>query len=416
CCVKLNHQRFSHHKTSSSLASFQRDMSIPPQLIRVKRKRDDEVPVTFLQFDEAHKRHRVNSNWAYRRRDATSPTHPKPAVASEKPVIHTSPPRRCRRKASPAGPPALSRPSSPAGSAELRRFHISRWAPWAKENPAPGAGVSKHRGAAVFVERGQNRVRRGKTASQDVMDVDCEQEKAAGPSAVQTRHLKRAGETNKAARRSDEARTQAPLPASLMNRDTHDMDQIAADMNKWVLDEIGASLKSAEAERREVKLEPKAPAERYHERQREVDSVMDDAGDDDDDDDDWIMEEYVRIPADSVAIDVLPSDIGVLVLGDDDGDLFFFGSQDDDEEEAEDDEDENAENHYAADYPEDEVESDDEYNIRPYNYRVSAVSDDEEFDQEGCSDDDLRLDSDDDDEAKMERIRAYMKHHRSALG
>ncbi|RDA84530.1 hypothetical protein CP532_1496 [Ophiocordyceps camponoti-leonardi (nom. inval.)] len=398
-------------------------MSIPPQLIRVKRKRDDEVPVTFLQFDEAHKRHRVNSNWAYRRRDATSPTHPRPPVPVEKPVIHTSPPRR-RRKPSPARPPAPPPPSSPAGSAELRRFHISRSVPSANKNAALRAGVSKQGGAvpAVFVERGQNRVRRGKkpAASQDAMDIDCEQKEAA-PSRVQTQDLKRAGVANKAARLSEERRTHAPLPASLMNRDKHDMDQITADMNKWVLDEIGASLKRDEAERRELKFRPKAAAQRYHERHAEAkDLVMNDAsdGEDDegDDDGDWIIEEYVRIPANSVAMDVLPSDIGVLVLRDDDENLLFFGSQDDDEDEAEDDEDENAENHYTADYPEDEVESDDEYDIRPYGYRISAVSDDEEFDQVGCSDDDVVLDSEDDDEAKMERIRAYMKHHRSTFG
>ncbi|RDA92792.1 hypothetical protein CP533_0773 [Ophiocordyceps camponoti-saundersi (nom. inval.)] len=405
-------------------------MSIPPQLIRIKRKRDDEVPVTFLQFDEAHKRHRINSNWAYRRRDAPSSTDAKLSVPSEKPVIHISQPGK-GGKASPARRSAPSLPSSPAGSAEPRRFHISRPVSSATKHPALRAGVSKHpagAGPAVFVERGQKRVRRGKkpaSSSNDGMDVDCGQEQAA-PSEVKRRDLKPAGPANKAGHCSEGPRTHAPLPASLMNRDAHDMDRIADDMNKWVLDEIGANLKSQEEERREPKFKPKAPAQRYHERHpEEKDLVMDDGsdGDDGDDDSDWIMEEYVRIPANSVAVGVLPWDIGVLVLDEEYENTLFFGSLDDDEEEAEDDENENAENHYTADYPEDEVESDDEYNIRPYGYRNLGASDDEEFDQVRCSDDDdddgdgddVVLDSEDDDEAKMERIRAYMKHQRSAL-
>lgn len=49
-----------------------------------------------------------------------------------------------------------------------------------------------------------------------------------------------------------------------------------------------------------------------------------------------------------------------------------------------------AEDYYANDYPEDELESDDEYGRQAYGYRVGA-SDDEEFDEEydSCSEDEL---------------------------
>ena len=40
-----------------------------------------------------------------------------------------------------------------------------------------------------------------------------------------------------------------------------------------------------------------------------------------------------------------------------------------------------AENHYTADYPDDEVDSDDEYDRNAYHYRNKNASDDEEYDE-----------------------------------
>ncbi|KAF4581866.1 Transcription factor Iwr1 [Ophiocordyceps camponoti-floridani] len=405
-------------------------MSIPPQLIRVKRKRDEEVPVTFLQFDEGQKRHRSNSNWAYRRRGAASETVPSP----QKPVIHVSQPEDVpllagqRRKASPA---RQSRPSGPgvtASGAELRRFHMSRSILSARKNTALRTGISKHGGRvpAIFVERDQNKLRRERKPVVAQNAVATESGPPAledsTPMTVQTRDLKRAGAGNKARSRQGNSPTHTPLPASVMNRRTdEEMEKVAAEMDRWVLNEIGANL--ADMEERERRFRPKAPVQRYHERHPECeqtrDVVMDDASDGvSDDDDEWIVEEYVRIPANSVAVDVSPSDIGVLVLDDEDESLLFFGSLEDDEGEAEDEEDENAENHYTADYPEEEVESDDEFDRRAYDYRCGA-SDDEEFDEACCSDhyeaplndDDDDNNDDNDDDAKMERIRAFMRRH-----
>lgn len=155
-----------------------------------------------------------------------------------------------------------------------------------------------------------------------------------------------------------------PLPPSLTNRGAaDDMDKIAADMNEWVMREVGAGLQSQEAERiKEAKtpvspsrFKPKAPAKRYHERHPEVpapgtvpmdvegDTNMTDASEEEDgDDDDWVIEEYIRIPANSVAMDVAPTDVGFLVLDGEEESLLFFGPQNDDDEDwNEDEEDEN---------------------------------------------------------------------------
>ena len=74
-----------------------------------------------------------------------------------------------------------------------------------------------------------------------------------------------------------------------------------------------------------------------------------------------------------------------------------------------------AENHYTADYPEDEVDSDDEYGLHPYGYRRGNNSD-EEFDNDvydNGNDDEMVLegDVDDDDAARMARIREFMKRN-----
>ena len=259
-----------------------------------------------------------------------------------------------------------------------------------------------------------------------------------------------------------------PLPVSLTNRATEDMSQITADMNEWVMREMGASLQNMEDERqREAKppaspsrFKPKAPAKRYHERHPEVpapgstamdvegDTNMTDASEEEDgNDDDWVIEEYIRIPANSVALDVTaPSDVGFLVLDGEEESLLFFGPQNDDDDDwNEDEEDENgmfnmprafeiyeyriteevwkkltpfvctpAENHYTADYPEDEVDSEDEFNRNAYYFRNRNASDDEEYDQDefDVDDDDDAHSADgrpNDDDARMTRILEQMK-------
>ncbi|PNY27514.1 Uncharacterized protein TCAP_02561 [Tolypocladium capitatum] len=426
-------------------------MSIPPQLIRVKRKRVvEETPVTFLQFDGSQKRHR-SGHWAYQRRDPK--VVPTPRALGDRPVIHVSrprpegasPPTERLHKAQSSVDSVVSRSSSQAttsGLPEPRRFHVSRSTLAASRGQAPkAAGVSKKEryAPAIFVERSRQRKaprpRRSLAALQTAaqqLHHEPRKEDGVSSDAVEQKQLKRPGTTKKAPDPQIDAPTRAPLPASLMNRHNEDMDKIALDMNQWVLDEIGANLHSMEQEKQQsakAKFKPKAPIKRYQERHPELAPApqadepmgvtMSDATEDEGDDDEWIIEEYVRIPANTVALDVSPSDIGVLVLDDEEEDLLFFGpSPDEDDNLDEDDEDENAENHYAADYPEDEVESDDEYGRQPYGYRNGNASDDEEFGNVHYSNDEddhdealFKGDAGDGDDARIARIRAYMKRN-----
>ncbi|KAF5007819.1 hypothetical protein FDECE_5877 [Fusarium decemcellulare] len=454
-------------------------MSIPPQLIRVKRKRDDESPVTFLQFDEGAKRHRTDSNWVYQRRYAgpQSPTEaPARPFRDAKPVIHISSPNdgppQTKSQATVQAPLPTgttsnldTKPIDQSRLSEPRRFHISRkmmLAPAGSQPSGPGFKKKPRYGPAVFVERSRakasQRASRVLKSIQSSISTPIEQQDQAATMAVdnpdERRRLKKPGVRSRQRSPQPDANVRAPLPASAANPHTEDMSRIAADMNDWVMKEIGANLQEIEQEKQKAerpRFKPKTPAKRYMERHpeimasdpepKEMDLAMSDVSDMEDDDD-WVIEEYVRIPAHAMTINVAPTDVGVLVLdGKEDSNLFFGPEHDDDEELDEDDEDENglspkdavtrregvlavnqanktttAENYYTADYPEDEVESDDEYGRLPYGYRNGNASDDEEFDNTNFDeddDDDMVLEGDNDDDATMARIKAYVKRSRA---
>ncbi|ENH64647.1 hypothetical protein FOC1_g10013922 [Fusarium oxysporum f. sp. cubense race 1] len=416
-------------------------MSIPPQLIRVKRKRDDESPVTFLQFDEGAKRHRSDSKWVYQRRHPgpQSPTieNPSPSLRDAKPVIHVSGP-------SDDTPPTKTKLIETSKGTEPRRFHISRKMMMASNAAQPsGAGLNKRAryGPAVFVERSRAKASQRASQvmktiqasipvpqaqpSQDItMSSDASSELRPSEPPQQERRLKKPAARSRQNSPLPGPNTRSPLPTSVTSPHNQDLSKITADMNDWVMKEIGANLQDMEQEKQRVaRFKPKAPAKRYQERHPEVATSTSEPNDvsmnmgesEAEDDDDWIIEEYVRIPAHAMTVDVAPTDVGVLVLdGKEESNLFYGPERDEDEDLDEDDEDENAENYYTADYPEDEVESDDEYGRHPYGYRNGNASDDEEFDNMYYdeSDNDMVLDGGDDD-ATMARIRTYMRHSKA---
>ncbi|KAM0255555.1 hypothetical protein ACHAQJ_005626 [Trichoderma viride] len=418
-------------------------MSIPPQLIRVKRKRDDDSPVTFLQLDEGAKRHRSEANWVYQRRESKA-TATGPAISRREgePVIHVSQPedRPSPTKTRNDGQRPTKRPADEQPQ-EQRKFHVSR-AMLAQASATPGPtspGKSKHvrYGPTIFVERTGRKKIIPKSSRQSlvikdahaIIANDMEQNVLKNyDEPIEQRHLKKPG-VAKRRDPSQEPPARIPLPQSLVNRHTDDMDKITADMNQWVLNEIGANLHAMEVEKKQAekpKFRPKAPEKRYQERHPDtaapstistletVDTPMADASEEEGDDEEWIIEEYVRIPAHSMGLNVLPSDVGILVLNGEEESMLFYGApQDEDDENAEDDEDENAENYYTADYPEDEVDTEDEFDRHAYMYRNANASDEEEFDDNEYDSDEPVMEGqdDDDDDARMDRIREFMKRN-----
>lgn len=136
-------------------------------------------------------------------------------------------------------------------------------------------------------------------------------------------------------------------------------------MQAYTLAEIGKNLAASPIPKRETnhtssylrgntpsKFKPKVPAQRYAERHPEDkyletrDMGMDLDGpyeeDEMDDDAEYIIDTYIRMPADALETENLPKNIGFLVLDSQpDIDAFYQEEEDSDEEEDDLDEDEN---------------------------------------------------------------------------
>lgn len=336
------------------------------------------LPLTEFDDDGA-KRHRTGNHWVYQRRDARDAQAARAAavvgdVRKEiRPVIHVSKPdsKPATQNAAPrpvvAAQPQTKtlspRPSLQKLRQERRRFHLSRSAlSSGSGSTSQATGMSKRRSTspAVFVERGRKKLihqalhNATQQAQETTPPPEARPQVNDTTSATGTKQVFKKPGTKKAKPQQQGGPTPAPLPASVAKPHTEDLDKIADEMNRWVLNEIGANLHQMEVEKKQAptpRFKPRAPPQRYSEKQREslqppppADSTMSDVTDEeaDDDDEDWVIDEYVRIPAKSMSVDISPADVGVLVLdGDDDNTLFFGDDYDEEDEYLEDDEDEN---------------------------------------------------------------------------
>ncbi|RYP92686.1 hypothetical protein DL770_001199 [Monosporascus sp. CRB-9-2] len=332
--------------------------------------------------------------------------------------------------------------ASPVKTPEPRRFHLSRPDAMlsASEYPIPThGGVLKKRSApALFVERRIKRLASrpleklqsapSTATAQDVAPTS--EQNVPGPQSdpsapgtadvgeAEHRKYKKPGVARLAGKgATPKAKTQ--LPQSMTNRWNVDMDRMAEEMNAFALEQIGLNLQKAEEEQKQrlgsakggqsnsqLKYKPKPPTKRYSERHPEpapertsesADKEMADAdvGLSETDDEEYVIETYVRVPASKMGDNVPPQNVGLLVFDEEPDIAYFYGEGSDSEDEwAEDEEDENAENYYTADYPDDEVASDDEYDMNAYAYRTGNASDLEEYDMEDEYDDPA-YDSDD---------------------
>ncbi|ORY70131.1 uncharacterized protein BCR38DRAFT_405773 [Pseudomassariella vexata] len=414
-------------------------MSIPPQLIRVKRKATEDAPVSYLRVQD-NKRHR-GEGFVYERQDSKTPVagiH-QPVQA---PIIHTSKPgsagtsftSQSPRQQNNTGsqgkngwgenlPPA---PASTVGKPEPRRFHMTRQDIVLAASNFPSTrthgGISKKRPApTLFVERRIKRLpsKKLQTISHGLNDQAIPNTTEPAPTTPnlpvtvpepidvdagkESRKFKKPG-LAKLAKKDGTPKAKAEIPSAMKDRWNVDLDKLTADMNAFTMEQIGLNLQHSEQEKQkrqkpatrtrpksqsQPRFKPKAPAKRYVERHPEaVEKEMTDFDADadadisDTDDDDYIVETYVRVPASTMETkQVAPQNVGLLVFdAEPDLDLFYNEGTDSDDEYAEDDEDENAENYYTADYPDDEVASDDEFGQNPYSYRTGNASDLEEYD------------------------------------
>ncbi|KAK3955256.1 hypothetical protein QBC32DRAFT_253434 [Pseudoneurospora amorphoporcata] len=428
---------------------------LPPQTITVKRKRGaEDAPVQFLRVESSKRSRNPEGNWVYRRKQESDIPAPQPTVPTIQTTKEGDEKRRIikplrRPRSQRITPQSDAEPSTkPTNEPTLRRFHLSKNI--VSQAATSGPVTKKRASTAVFVERSSKR--KSLHSNQSL-----EQSKPAnvqnGPAAVQPkpstgytyqepppadpndtgmkRSFKRPG-TRRFQPPTESSRPGAhpALPPSLVNRNVNvDMDQLAQEMDAYTLSAITSHLSrldeaSVKDGERKSKFKPKAPALRYAQRHPEAaaapatqaasasPSVQPPVDDDDmdiemldtSDDDDYVIEEYYRVPASRLnEEEVEAMQVGLLVFDSEPDKIeFFFGTEEDDEYDfPEDEDDENHENYYAADYPDEDLEWDDELDRNPYDYRTGNASDREEFDAE--------LDDNDDDDF-VEADERFMDH------
>lgn len=332
-------------------------------------------------------------------------------------------------------------PKKSALVSEPRRFHLSRvsFAPSPLFNPNMATGKRSRfsTSTTVFVERGHKRTR---TEDTPMLDVDTapvtatQDTKEEIDSSETPRKHKLPGSDRKASAGSSGKifPVKKDVPDSMKKEQTDEMNELARNMNEFVLQQIGENLaRIEERDRKEAavlakkapsaaspqpsKFKPKAPTKRYAERHPEVAGTPEKAATtttaasadgmdyESHSEDEYVIETYVRVPVTSLSENVSPEKIGLLVFDNEPDVDYFYGEEgDSDDDWPEDDEDENgkcpseprpsslcygrtdlsaAENYYTADYPDDEVDSDDEYNRHAYDYRNGNASDLEEYDE-----------------------------------
>ncbi|KAM7197729.1 hypothetical protein V8F33_005453 [Rhypophila sp. PSN 637] len=411
--------------------------SLPPDTIKVKRKRGvEEGPVDFLRVD-GHKRHRSVSGqavWVYQRKQPSSDLY-KNDRAPGLPVIRATeegdenrPVKALRQKVSrasttteagvneskPTNEPASGVAETPSPE-QMRRFHLSI----PDSLRLPGVASKKRGAPAVFVERTPKKLKNLQGASTpSPVDTPVDRAQSPEPAASQDEPddgpvRKEPVKNKRPGMRARTTKHTQELPKSLVERHAGvDQIKLARDMDAFALSQIKQTIarmekEDAKTEARRNKYKPKAPVKRYAERHPEehaaelerakaaahnadvMDTTLDDTSDDD-----YVTETYERVPASRLRDGAVPaSRVGLLVFDTEQVmDEFFYGEEgDSDDEFPEDEDDENAENHYTADYPDEDMPWDDAFDRNPYRYLNHNAEDRElglEIDEEDDEDDD----------------------------
>ncbi|KAK4456631.1 hypothetical protein QBC42DRAFT_280875 [Cladorrhinum samala] len=414
----------------------------PPDTIHVKRKRGrDEAPVDFLRVDRSKRFRSFSSSphgWVYQRKQLNPP---KPAndVASEssepliQPTKEGDEKRAPRPKkedpeplsSKPAENPALqvhasdealqrsqaapdaSQPTSDSDG--IRKFHLSK-----SVLPPSPSRLAKRRGSpAVFVERIPKRPKSTDLKPQVVKtildetsqktQIDKSQDEPATFEGASKTAFKRPGSNARTKQKVAENKTTS-LPPSLSNP-LGNMDDLSRAMDIWTLNEISKNLNVMENKGKyspaTAKIKPKAPKNRLHQRHAaeeqakaetpapSMDGTAMDVDSDATDDDDYIIETYERVPAERLRDQAVPAHhVGLLVFDNEpDMEEFFYGNEDEtDDEFPEDEEDEDAENYYTHDYPDEDLDWDDEFDRNACRFATQNDSDNEEWDERDFSD------------------------------
>ncbi|KAL9091506.1 MAG: hypothetical protein Q9159_001365 [Coniocarpon cinnabarinum] len=358
-------------------------MTVPPEVLRIKRKH-----IESSGDDVASKRQTLYKDYVFRRQ-AQENTFVQQASIIPK-ILATRPgdekiskdSKTVSTKQSEQDTEAVVKNDVKGVTEKARRqFHLSR------PSVAKASRKRKERGeqesdVAVLVE---GRARKLKTAP-DRSAVQPSDNAGVGGDAI----LKRPGAASR-------------LPKK-------DERKVSNQQNGAIDPRIEAAMLRYAAENEDTNVISVAPTNGMA---KELDDSFNDATMQEAEDGDYVYDTFLRFSADSSAPDtsVVQSDldrVGYLILEDGDQELLEIYADADYESEDWDSEqdDENgknsafvvpkgcsplivlAENYYGADYPEDELDFEDEFDDDAYRYRKGAASDDEEFDKDDAWSDD----------------------------
>ncbi|KAI5361990.1 Putative RNA polymerase II nuclear localization protein Iwr1 [Septoria linicola] len=381
-------------------------MSAGPQFIAIKRKRGEEAPAALL-VERTGKRRITEASFHYVLKDSGEvDTAPKVDKEHEAPtttpsLFNTEHVQKRANGNNGHQRGKLSRNISGNGVSqstlgkERRTFHLKRVG-----TPEPKIGKrkgksGKERGIATFSEK---RVKRDmtRTDSKAVAEFAGRQRSASVLSTQEAsaepldRPLKRPG-------KGSAVKTNGSAPSSSGTENNSQVQAVANSLHQFAVNEASREASASTRTKPKVTAMPKLSAQRsraIHQQRVAQSSALSRSPQNDDtsmdEEGDYVYDTYVLASTSGAAqIDAQDDlgNVGYLIITEEDQ-AHWETYMDDDlsEEEPSDEDDENAEDWYGADYPDDEVASDDEFDRNAYGYRAGG-SDDEEYDEHTFSED-----------------------------
>ena len=344
-----------------------------PNEVRLKRKRNEPAPDTLIV--EPHNKRTFTEEarqLQYVRQEVK--------VDRDAAVKDAFSKERLERRGSSPAPGPSNRNSRPRSKAGRRTFHLTH-------SRTSSDGVKKHRrskdsGVATFVERS---VPLKTAAAHNKAANSSNSLQSRSPSELQP--LKRPGRSSALPKAGPPA--VAPHTA-IGAQQPKNLEGLADELHRFALDEVAAAQKLkviatpklSAARSRALHLQRTAKREPLRQEGQDAEmSVAEDA--------DYVYETYILAPRldggnAEMPLDDMTGDVGYLVITEEDQALWeaYMEEEASDRDWDTDDEDENAEDYYAADYPEDELASDDEFDRNAYGYRRHGDSDNEEWDED----------------------------------
>ncbi|KAF2400736.1 hypothetical protein EJ06DRAFT_403656 [Trichodelitschia bisporula] len=341
-------------------------LPIPPAVIHIKRKRD-EAPVDVLVLENEHRsdKRRVTDFVFRRLRDVSAtfasphpPNNGIPTVITTLPGEEKRDPYalRVRETYTPSIPSQPDEPRCITAIPFRRRFHLSTPASSTDADLSTSPARKRKRAAeiALFVERGKEPrpAREVRRLAERVGTLSLEL-------GVQLRSETVERQARSLSPRKRPVTTAAERKWRMRSTSRRREGDERVGMREEGL-EKAMLVEKMKAFAQEVESAEQSPPSVASTEEHGEGMELDDR--------DYIHETYVRhlVPAGSVDT----QNAGQLVIDEAAQELWeTYLSDDEDEEKFDtDDEDSNAEDYYGADYPEDEVESDDEYDINPHQY------------------------------------------------